>query len=96
MEWKDPVLGSFSRLFAVSPDVRESSLAPIDLGELKNLIGKVKPQIVRLGEKRADANIAGHELWRTAIWGLLGLVVMESCLAAWVGREPKPRTESAG
>jgi hypothetical protein len=89
MEWKDPVVGSMSRLFAASPDVRESNLAPIALSELKNLVGKLNPQIVRLGEKRADASGAGTELWRTAVWGLLGLVVVESCLAAWVGRESR-------
>ena len=33
MEWKDPVLGSMSRLFAASPDVRESNLAPISRDE---------------------------------------------------------------
>ncbi|HUE13033.1 MAG TPA: BatA domain-containing protein [Planctomycetaceae bacterium] len=89
MEWKDPVVGSMSRLFAASPDVRESNLAPIALSELKNLVGKLNPQIVRLGEKKADASVAGTELWRTAVWGLLGLVVVESCLAAWVGRESR-------
>ena len=89
MEWNDPVQGSLSRLFAVSPDIRESNLAPIQTGELKNLIGKLNPQLVHLGEKRADASAAGTELWRTAIWGLLGLVVVESCLAAWVGRESR-------
>jgi hypothetical protein len=89
MEWKDPVQGSLSRLFAVSPDIRESNLAPIQTGELKNLIGKLNPQLVHLGEKRADASAAGTELWRTAIWALLGLVVVESCLAAWVGRESR-------
>jgi hypothetical protein len=89
MEWKDPVLGSLSRLFAASPDVRESNLAAIQTGDLKNLVGKLNPQIVRLGEKRADAGGAGTELWRTAIWTLLGLVVVESCLAAWVGRESR-------
>jgi len=89
MEWKDPVVGSMSRLFAASPDVRESNLAPIAMSELKNLVGKLNPQIVRLGEKKADASGAGTELWRTAVWGLLGLVVVESCLAAWVGRESR-------
>jgi hypothetical protein len=89
MEWKDPVLGSLSRLFAASPDVRESNLVAIGTGDLKNLVGKLNPQIVRLGEKRADAGGAGTELWRTAIWTLLGLVVAESCLAAWVGRESR-------
>jgi hypothetical protein len=89
MEWKDPLLGSLSRLFAASPDVRESNLAAIQTGDLKNLVGKLNPQIVRLGEKRADAGGAGTELWRTAIWALLGLVVVESCLAAWVGRESR-------
>jgi len=89
MEWKDPVLGSMSRLFAASPDVRESNLAAIQTGDLKNLVGKLNPQIVRPGEKRADAGGAGTELWRTAIWALLGLVVVESCLAAWVGRESR-------
>jgi len=89
MEWRDPVLGSMSRLFAASPDVRESNLAPISRDDLKNLVGKLNPQIVHLGEKRPDAGGSGTELWRTAIWGLLGLVVVESCLAAWVGRESR-------
>jgi Aerotolerance regulator N-terminal len=89
MEWKDPVMGSLSRLFAASPDVRESNLAPIPTSELKNLIGKLNPQIVRLGENKAGTGAAGTELWRTAIWCLLGLIVVESCLAAWVGRESR-------
>jgi len=89
MEWKDPVMGNLSRLFAASPDVRESNLAPIQTAELKNFVGKLNPQVVRLGEKRADASGSGTELWRTAIWALLALVVVESCLAAWVGRESR-------
>jgi hypothetical protein len=89
MDWKDPVLGSMSRLFAASPDVRESNLAPVSRDDLNNLVGKLNPQIVHLGEKKPDASGAGTELWRTAIWGLLGLVVVESCLAAWIGRESR-------
>ena len=80
---------NLSRLFAASPDVRESNLAPIQTAELKNFVGKLNPQVVRLGEKRADASGAGTELWRSAIWALLALVVVESCLAAWVGRESR-------
>lgn len=89
MEWKDPVLGNLARLFAASPDARESNLAPIQMSELKTLVGKLRPEVVRLGEKRADAGGAGTELWRTAVWTLLGLVVVESCLAAWVGKEKR-------
>jgi len=89
MDWKDPVLGDMSRLFAASPDVRESNLAIIPTVELKTLLGKLNPEIIRVGEQKASAGGSGTELWRTAIWGLLGLVIVESCLAAWVGRESR-------
>ncbi len=86
MEWKDPVLGDLSRLFAVSPDVRESNLAVIRTDELKTLLARLDPQIVRLGETRVESGGSATELWRSVVWGLLALIVVESCLAAWVGR----------
>src|SRR5262249_31156780 len=89
LEWKDPLLGDTSRLFAVSPDVRESNLAPLRGEDLKNLLGKLNPTIIHFGDAKASASHAATELWRTAIWVLLGLVAVESCLAAWIGRESR-------
>jgi hypothetical protein len=88
MQWTDPVLGEVTRLFASSPDIRESDLTALRPDELKRLLGKLNPAIIPFGANPAEA-ASVTEMWRTAIWVLLGLVLVESALAAWIGRESR-------
>jgi hypothetical protein len=87
MKWQDPTLGEMSQIFAISPDTRESRLATITESQLVQWLAPLKPEIVRFGGESLALEAGSAELWRSAVLGLLALVVIESSLAAWVGRE---------
>jgi hypothetical protein len=87
MRWQDPILGDLTQLFAVSPDVRESNLAPLSESQLSSFLGAVNPSVTRFGGDAMNLSAGAAELWRSAVFVLLVLVVLESSLAAWVGRE---------
>lgn len=87
MKWQDPALGETSQIFAVSPDIRESKLAALPEAQLARWLSPLKPTIVRFGGESLSLAAGSAELWRSAVIGLLALVVIESSLAAWVGRE---------
>jgi len=73
--------------YAANPDVRESELSRID-GDL--LAGKWSPLeievIAATDDDNAIVETRGREIWRQVACGLMGLLVIESCFATWVGR----------
>jgi hypothetical protein len=87
MTWKDAQGGPQSSLFAVSPDVTESKLEPISDDELTLLFGNLTPTIIHYSEGLATTPTQGREIWRTLAAALLALLLVESALAVWVGRE---------
>jgi hypothetical protein len=87
MTWKDAQGAAQSSLFAVSPDVTESKLEPIGDDELTSLFGNLTPTIVHYTEGLAATPAQGREIWRTLAATLLALLLVESALAVWVGRE---------
>ena len=88
LAWQVAPAASRSELFAVNPDARESRLERIAPEELRGLFGGFEPEVIS-AVSAADAPIAvrGREIWRTLAMGMLGLLVMESCLATWTGRQ---------
>ena len=87
MQWKDPVLDEISRKFSASPDVRESNLAPLEPNRFEQLMGKINYRVVTFDGEHVDVIGQGNELWQAAVIVMFVLVVFESSLAAWVGRE---------
>jgi hypothetical protein len=88
LAWQVAPAASHGELFAVNPDARESRLERIAPEELRGLFGGFEPEVIS-AVSAADAPIAvrGREIWRTLAMGMLGLLVMESCLATWTGRQ---------
>jgi hypothetical protein len=85
--WEEGPLGMQGDLYAANPDARESDLARIKADDLRKLWG---PLDVDVTEARSDGSElfrpTGREIWHDLAWGLLGLLVVESMLATWVGR----------
>jgi hypothetical protein len=85
--WTDAAGGKQSRPIAVSYDVAAADLEPIDASALSRLLGNLSPAIVRFVPGQLAAGGAGRELWRTLAGTMLGLFLVETMFAAWVGRE---------
>ena len=76
------------RTFAVNPDAAESDLTPVPAEQIERALAPLAVTVTRLGDPGDGGEEAGdRDLWRTAMLAVLGLVVMESAFAAWVGRE---------
>ena len=49
-------------------------------------LGKLVPRIVHVEGDALEISAAGSELWRYVIRILLGLLIVETLLAAWIDR----------
>lgn len=86
MSWDVPGRDALStKLFALSPDVRESDLRQLSEEELTQMLPGV--DLTLLDASDPSTGGAQREIWRTLAMLLLGFVVVESAFAAWVGRE---------
>ncbi|MEM9345727.1 MAG: BatA domain-containing protein [Planctomycetota bacterium] len=86
MSWDVPGRDDLSeRLFALSPDVRESDLRQLSDEEMQQMLPGVDLTLVDLSDPGAAG--AQREIWRTLAMLLMGFVLVESAFAAWVGRE---------
>jgi hypothetical protein len=88
LAWQEPSSTTREELLAVNPNHLESNLARIAAAELQKLWGAFKPEIISAASL-ADAPLAirGREIWRPLAYALLGLLLIESALAAWTGRQ---------
>jgi hypothetical protein len=83
--------GERVEVFAVNVDPEEGDLTRIDVQELRQLVPELKFRLEREkgGEKTLKATERGpeaNELWRYALWALLGVLAIESLLAMTFGR----------
>jgi len=87
MKWKDAQNKAMVDRFAVNTDPHESNLTRIADDALRELAGRLDPVIVH--QARGDVELArkGREIWRVLVFGVLGLLLMESFLTGWVGRK---------
>jgi hypothetical protein len=87
LSWDEGALGTQQDLFAANPDPRESALERLDTRDLKAMLA---PLNVEVASARGDGldvfSPTGREIWHELAWGLLGLLILESILAMWVGR----------
>ena len=88
LSWQVAPAQAQNKTFAINPDARESRLERIAPDELRGLWGGYQPEVIAAASA-ADAPIAlrPREIWRHLAIGMLGLLVVESCLATWTGRQ---------
>ncbi|MFN0198336.1 MAG: hypothetical protein ACKVT0_16435, partial [Planctomycetaceae bacterium] len=86
LSWKSTQGNESSVMLAVNPDVRESQLDRPTDAQREQFLGRIGPQIINDNESSLAAEDRGAELWKSAMICVLGFVVAESLLAAWVGR----------
>jgi len=87
LSWDLPGVGEQERSFAVNPSVAESDLTPVEHEQLRSMLAPLDVQIITLGGGQITLAAERIELWRTVAFALLGLVLFESALATFVGRE---------
>ena len=87
LSWDEGPLGTQQDLYASNPDPRESALARIAANDLQAMLAPLKVDVaVAKGDGTDGASPTGHEVWHEMAWGLLGLLLLEPIIAAWVGR----------
>lgn len=89
LTWQATPGGTAADLYAVQPDRRESDLRPIAEEELKALFGGTNRVEVITPQPGAPLMLAvqGKEIWRSLAVCLLALLLVESGLATWAGRQ---------
>ncbi len=87
LAWDEGPLGTQQDLFASNPDPRESGLERVAAPDLKKMLAPLAVDVtVAKGDGTDAPSATGREIWHEFAWGLLGLLILEPILAAWVGR----------
>jgi hypothetical protein len=87
LAWDEGALGTQQDLFVANPDPRESALERVGKQELKAMLAPLNVEIATARGDGLDSFApTGREFWHELAWGLLGLLILESILATWVGR----------
>lgn len=84
--WQDAQSGSQSQKFVINANVEDSLQDKLNEQELQQFLGRMPLKLIRYQGKEMDLSTAGTELWRYLAVVLLGCLVSESILAAWIGR----------
>ncbi|RLS51685.1 MAG: VWA domain-containing protein [Planctomycetota bacterium] len=85
--WKGPAGDPVQREFAVSPNHLDSRLVKLSDEAFQGLLGKLVPRIVHVSGETLEISAAGSELWRYVVRVLLGVLIVETMLAAWIDRK---------
>jgi hypothetical protein len=72
---------------AASFDAKAADLTPISEADLFHLLGPLEVTVIPYHAGILAAAPPGREIWRTLAATLLGLLVVETVFASWVGRE---------
>ena len=87
LSWDEGPLGTQQAAFAANPDPRESDLARITEVDLKAMLKPLAVEVASARGKGIDLFAPkGREIWHELAWGLMGLLILESIVATWVGR----------
>ncbi len=84
--WKQSNNNERIEKFSVNPDTTDSTQQHLTQKELQQFLGQLPFKLIRFDGKNMDITTRGSELWRYFVFGLLGLVIAESTLAAWINR----------
>jgi hypothetical protein len=87
LNFKDQTGLPRQHLFCVSPDQSESDLTPLGESELLGMLDRLHPNIIHFQPGQSVLAAGGRELWRTFAWTVFGLLMVETVMAVWVGRE---------
>jgi hypothetical protein len=85
--WEEGPLGVQQDLYAANPDPRESLLERIKPSDVRSILEPLDVEVaVAQGDGAGLSSPTGREIWRDLAVALLCLLIVESILAAWVGR----------
>ena len=88
LSWNELRGGPKRARVAVNPNPAESDLTRIDATPLRQLFGNLQVEVIAAGTgDGSTVAVRGDEIWRSLAIGLLGLLMAESCLATWCGRQ---------
>jgi hypothetical protein len=86
LTWNDPAGKEQHHQLAVSFDRAASDLEPLGEDQLAKLLGNMKADVVTYHSGDLAAG-PGYEIWRVLAMVLLGMMVVETMFACFVGRE---------
>jgi hypothetical protein len=86
LNWQE-ASGRQQHQLAVSFDNAASDLTPISESQLQDYLGNLKPTIISYHPGLLMVSTPGREIWRMLATTLLGLLIVETLLAFYVGRE---------
>jgi hypothetical protein len=86
LTWQEAA-GKQQHELAASFDNLASDLTPISGSQLQTFLGNLSPVIIPYHPGLLTSSTPGREIWRTLATTLLGLLVVETLLAFYVGRE---------
>ena len=84
--WED-ASGKQQHQLAASFDNIASNLEPLTQNQLQNFLGNLSPEVISYHPGLLMSSAPGKEIWRTLTTTLLGLLIVESLFAFYVGRE---------
>ncbi|MEQ9065805.1 MAG: hypothetical protein RLO18_03730, partial [Gimesia chilikensis] len=84
--WQGTQSGGQTQKFAINANVEDSLQERLNEQELQQYLGRMPLKLIRYQGKEMDLSTAGTELWRYLAVVLLGCLISESMLAAWIGR----------
>jgi hypothetical protein len=88
LSWKDVKQQPHNEMIAVNPDARECELQRIPPAQLRELWGRLAPEVIAgASDNGAAVSLRGQEIWRSLATGMLLLLAMETCFATWAGRQ---------
>jgi hypothetical protein len=88
LRWHIVAAGARDDRIAVNPDRRESQLGRIEDDQLRGYWGGLEAEVIHaVSAEDTPIAVRPQEIWQVLAMSLLGLLVAESCLATWTGRQ---------
>lgn len=84
--WEQVESGEQTEKISVNADISDSTQKRLEEKELQSHLGELSYKKIQFDGKTMDLETSGSELWRYLVFTLLGLVFIESLLAAYVSR----------
>lgn len=85
--WKDERAKVVTRRIALNPALPESDLDPLERPSIDDLLGPMRPTVTHHSDLNRLIEGEGREIWRTLVTLAVVLLLVESVLMVWVGRQ---------